>query len=119
LEQNSKSCEALPRTNIEPLVFLMTTRVGGVGLNLTQATRVIIADPSDNPRCGVYWLIYDHNFVHMWQDGNFYLFNSEDNQAVDRAYRYGQERDVIVYRLMSCAAIEEHTYREQVSKYYL
>ncbi|XP_022678617.1 protein CHROMATIN REMODELING 24 isoform X2 [Setaria italica] len=74
----------------EPWIFLMTTRVGGVGLNLTAATRVIIADPSENP--------------------------SDDNQAVDRAYRMGQTKDVIVYQLVTCAAIEEHTYREQILK---
>lgn len=34
----------------DPQLFLMTTRVGGVGLNLTAASRVIIVDPSENPR---------------------------------------------------------------------
>jgi SNF2 family DNA or RNA helicase len=34
----------------DPLIFLMTTYVGGVGLNLTNATRVIIMDPAKNPR---------------------------------------------------------------------
>lgn len=32
----------------------MTTKVGGIGLNLTNASRVIIADPSWNPRYSVY-----------------------------------------------------------------
>lgn len=55
-----------------PPVFLLTSQVGGLGLTLTAADRVIIVDPSWNPSC--------------------------DNQAVDRAFRIGQTRDVVVYR---------------------
>ncbi|KAG0531255.1 hypothetical protein BDA96_04G007800 [Sorghum bicolor] len=73
-----------------PPLFLLTTKVGGVGINLTAASRVIIIDPSDNP--------------------------CDDNQAVDRTYRIGQVRDVIVYRLVTCGTIEEHTYRQQTLK---
>ncbi|GBG83531.1 hypothetical protein CBR_g37246 [Chara braunii] len=69
---------------------LLTTQVGGLGLTLTGADRVIIVDPAWNP--------------------------SVDNQAVDRAYRIGQERDVIVYRLITCGTIEEVIYRRQVFK---
>lgn len=56
-------------------------------------------------------LIYDK------VENSILLFNSEDNQAVDRAY--GQKNDVVVYRLMSCSDIEEHMYRSQVSRYCL
>jgi SNF2 family DNA or RNA helicase len=38
-----------------------------------------------------------------------------DNQSVDRAFRFGQKKDVIVYRLITSGTIEEHTYRQQVS----
>lgn len=44
---------------------------------------------------------------------------STDNQSVDRAYRIGQKKDVIVYRLMTCGTIEEKIYRKQVGFYYL
>jgi hypothetical protein len=37
-------------------------------------------------------------------------------QAVDRAYRFGQKRNVVVYRLMTCGTIEEIMYRRQVYK---
>jgi hypothetical protein len=37
-----------------------------------------------------------------------------DNQSVDRAYRIGQTKDVIVYRLMTCGTIEEIIYKKQV-----
>lgn len=71
-------------------IFLLTSQVGGLGLTLTKADRVIVVDPAWNP--------------------------STDNQSVDRAYRIGQEKDVIVYRLMTCATIEEKIYRMQVFK---
>jgi len=44
----------------------------------------------------------------------FSVFNSTDNQCVDRAYRLGQKKDVIVYRLMTCGTVEENIYRKQV-----
>ena len=71
-------------------VFLLTSQVGGLGLTLTAADRVIIVDPAWNP--------------------------SVDNQSVDRAYRIGQRKDVIVYRLITCGTVEEKIYRKQVFK---
>lgn len=69
---------------------MLTTKVGGYGLNLTGADRAIILDPDWNP--------------------------ANDNQAVDRCYRIGQKRDVIVYRLVSIGGIEELIYRRQMHK---
>ena len=37
-------------------------------------------------------------------------------QSVDRAYRIGQARDVVVYRLITCGTVEEKIYRRQVYK---
>ncbi|CAA7396762.1 unnamed protein product [Spirodela intermedia] len=71
-------------------IFLLTSQVGGLGLTLTKADRVIVVDPAWNP--------------------------STDNQSVDRAYRIGQTKDVIVYRLMTCGTIEEKIYKKQVFK---
>ncbi|XP_042336072.1 LOW QUALITY PROTEIN: DNA excision repair protein ERCC-6-like [Sceloporus undulatus] len=71
-------------------VFLLTTQVGGVGLTLTAATRVVIFDPSWNP--------------------------ATDAQAVDRAYRIGQKANVVIYRLITCGTVEEKIYRRQVFK---
>lgn len=51
-------------------VFLLTSQVGGLGLTLTAADRVVILDPAWNP--------------------------SMDDQSVDRAYRIGQSKDVVV-----------------------
>ncbi|XP_059407004.1 DNA excision repair protein ERCC-6-like [Carassius carassius] len=71
-------------------VFLLTTQVGGVGITLTAANRVVIFDPSWNP--------------------------ATDAQAVDRAYRIGQTENVIIYRLITCGTVEERIYRRQVFK---
>ncbi|KAF6995964.1 hypothetical protein CFC21_012378, partial [Triticum aestivum] len=71
-------------------IFLLTTKVGGLGLTLTKAARVIVVDPAWNP--------------------------STDNQSVDRVYRIGQTKDVIVYRLMTSATVEEKIYKLQVLK---
>ena len=37
-------------------------------------------------------------------------------QSVDRAYRIGQKKDVVVYRLITCGTVEEKIYRKQVFK---
>lgn len=69
------------QTNDELFVFLLSTRAGGVGLNLTAADTVIFFDSDWNP--------------------------TQDLQAMDRAHRLGQERPVTVYRLLSLGTIEE------------
>ena len=55
--------------------FLLTTRAGGVGINLMAADTVIIYDSDWNPQ--------------------------NDLQAMDRAHRIGQKKQVIVYRLIT------------------
>lgn len=79
--------------NPEYLVFLATTRVGGLGVNLTGADRVIIYDPDWNP--------------------------ATDDQAKERAWRIGQQRNVTVYRLLSAGTIEEKIYQRQIFKHFL
>ncbi|XP_063047061.1 DNA excision repair protein ERCC-6 [Engraulis encrasicolus] len=74
-------------------VFLLTTRVGGLGVNLTGANRVIIYDPDWNP--------------------------STDTQARERAWRIGQKQQVTVYRLLTAGTIEEKIYHRQIFKQFL
>ena len=74
-------------------LFLLTTKVGGLGVNLTGADRVIIYDPDWNP--------------------------STDVQARERAWRLGQKREVIIYRLMIAGTIEEKIYHRQIFKQFL
>ncbi|KAM7257912.1 hypothetical protein ACFE04_013653 [Oxalis oulophora] len=74
-------------------IFILTTKVGGLGTNLTGANRVIIFDPDWNP--------------------------STDMQARERAWRIGQKRDVTVYRLITRGTIEEKVYHRQIYKQFL
>uniref|UniRef100_A0A663EHX9 DNA excision repair protein ERCC-6 n=2 Tax=Aquila chrysaetos chrysaetos TaxID=223781 RepID=A0A663EHX9_AQUCH len=74
-------------------IFLLTTRVGGIGVNLTGADRVIIYDPDWNP--------------------------STDTQARERAWRIGQKKQVTVYRLLTAGTIEEKIYHRQIFKQFL
>ncbi len=62
-------------------VFLISLKAGGVGLTLTEADYVFVLDPWWNP--------------------------AVEAQAVDRAHRIGQQRPVIVYRLVASGTIEE------------
>ncbi|KAG7290207.1 hypothetical protein NEMBOFW57_000205 [Staphylotrichum longicolle] len=80
-------------TDPELDVFLLTTKVGGLGVNLTGANRVIIFDPDWNP--------------------------STDVQARERAWRLGQKREVTIYRLMTAGTIEEKIYHRQIFKQFL
>lgn len=66
-------------------VFLLSTRAGGMGINLVAASVVILFDQDFNP----------HN----------------DRQAADRAYRIGQKRDVDVVKLITKGSIEEDMLR--------
>eukprot|EP01059_Diplonema_ambulator_P027181 TRINITY_DN4495_c0_g1_i1.p1 TRINITY_DN4495_c0_g1~~TRINITY_DN4495_c0_g1_i1.p1 ORF type:complete len:1012 (+),score=335.95 TRINITY_DN4495_c0_g1_i1:264-3038(+) len=70
--------------------MLLSTGVGGVGLTLTGASRVVIFDPDWNP--------------------------AKDSQAIGRAHRIGQKEQVVVYRLMTCGGVEEFTYRQEIFK---
>lgn len=61
--------------------FLISLKAGGVGLTLTEADYVFVLDPWWNP--------------------------ATEAQAIDRAHRIGQDRPVMVYRLVSAGTIEE------------
>lgn len=71
-------------------VFVMTLKTGGVGLNLTSADTIFIYDP---------W----------WN-------KTVENQAVDRAYRLGQDRTVFSYKLILKDSIEEKILKLQEVK---
>ena len=60
--------------------FLLSTRAGGLGINLTSADTVIIYDSDWNPHC--------------------------DDQAQDRCHRIGQTKVVHVYRLIVPNSVE-------------
>ncbi|KAF2498554.1 hypothetical protein BU16DRAFT_524650 [Lophium mytilinum] len=71
-------------------VFLLSTKSGGTGINLTAANKIIIFDSSFNPQ--------------------------EDVQAENRAHRVGQTREVEVVRLVTKGTIEEQIHALGKSK---
>jgi SNF2 family DNA or RNA helicase len=73
-----------------PPVFLISLRAGGTGLNLTAADHVFLLDPWWNP--------------------------AVEDQAADRAHRIGQERPVLVHRLVAQDTVEERILALQESK---
>lgn len=74
----------------QEIVFLLSSKAGGVGLNLIGANRLILFDPDWNP--------------------------ANDAQAMGRVWRDGQKKRVFIYRLLSTGTIEEKIYQRQVSK---
>ena len=74
----------------DKFVFLLSTRAGGLGINLATADTVILYDSDWNAQC--------------------------DLQAMDRAHRIGQRRPVNVYRLITEHSVEERILRTAMSK---
>ena len=73
-----------------PSVFLLSLRAGGLGLNLTAASYVILFDPWWNPAI--------------------------EAQAIDRTHRIGQTRTVIAYKLLTEGTVEERIWELQQRK---
>merc|ERR1719412_1276721 len=76
--------------NPEYCIFLLSTRAGGLGINLTAADTVIIYDSDWNPQ--------------------------QDLQAQDRAHRIGQTKPVMIYRLVTANTIDEKIVERAASK---
>lgn len=83
------------QTNDDIFIFLLSTRAGGLGINLVAADTVIFYDSDWNPTI--------------------------DSQAMDRAHRLGQQRQVTVYRMICKDTIEQKmrdiaNQKEQIQK---
>lgn len=76
--------------NSNKFIFLLTTRAGGLGINLTSADVVILFDSDWNPQA--------------------------DLQAMDRAHRIGQKKQVKVFRFVTENAIEEKVLERAAQK---
>lgn len=88
----AQRAEAIESFNADPntWLFLLSTRAGGLGINLTAADTVIIYDSDWNP--------------------------SADLQAMDRCHRIGQTRPVLVFRLATSHSVEGKMLRRACDK---
>lgn len=78
----------IDRFNEDPdnlFVFLLSTRAGGVGINLTSADTVIFYDIAFNPQV--------------------------DRQAEDRCHRLGQDKPVTIYKMICTDSVDQHMLR--------
>ncbi|KAI0936745.1 hypothetical protein AcV5_004808 [Taiwanofungus camphoratus] len=76
-----KGMDEFNKPGSDVFIYLLTTRAGGVGINLWSADTVIIFDPDFNPH--------------------------QDLQAIARAHRYGQTKPCLVFKLMVKGSAED------------
>ncbi|KAF5385986.1 hypothetical protein D9615_002412 [Tricholomella constricta] len=74
----------------QSFLFLLSSKAGGVGINLIGASRLCLIDSDWNP--------------------------SHDLQSMARCHRDGQKRPVYIYRFLTAGAIDEKIYQRQVTK---
>ncbi|PMD44194.1 hypothetical protein L207DRAFT_630564 [Hyaloscypha variabilis F] len=89
-EDRISAIDEYNKPDSEKFIFLLTTRAGGLGINLTSADIVVLYDSDWNPQA--------------------------DLQAMDRAHRIGQTKQVVVYRFVTENAIEEKVLERAAQK---
>ncbi|BGP31421.1 chromatin remodeling complex Adenosinetriphosphatase [Rhodotorula toruloides] len=89
-EDRMEQIDAYNKPDSEKFIFLLTTRAGGLGINLVTADVVVLYDSDWNPQA--------------------------DLQAMDRAHRIGQTKQVYVFRFVTENAVEEKVLERAAQK---
>ncbi|XP_006636185.3 DNA repair and recombination protein RAD54B [Lepisosteus oculatus] len=90
VSQRQKIVDVFNSRYSSDFVFLLSSKAGGVGLNLVGASHLVLYDVDWNP--------------------------ANDIQAMARVWRDGQKRTVHIYRFLTTGTIEEKIYQRQISK---
>lgn len=90
IKKRAKVVESFNRPDSEEFIFMLSSKAGGCGLNLIGANRLIMFDPDWNP--------------------------ANDDQAMARVWRDGQQKPCFVYRFLAAGTIEEKIFQRQAHK---
>ncbi|XP_068771780.1 chromodomain-helicase-DNA-binding protein 5 isoform X14 [Struthio camelus] len=107
--------EAIDRFNApgaQQFCFLLSTRAGGLGINLATADTVIIYDSDWNPHNDIQVYYFFSSFQYSkylsgWALCLDILYTSPIPKAFSRAHRIGQNKKVMIYRFVTRASVEE------------
>ncbi|KAF7274356.1 hypothetical protein GWI33_012974 [Rhynchophorus ferrugineus] len=90
IKKRAKIVESFNNPNSEDFIFMLSSKAGGCGLNLIGANRLVMYDPDWNP--------------------------ANDEQAMARVWRDGQQKPCYIYRFLCAGTIEEKIFQRQAHK---
>ncbi|XP_050305885.1 DNA repair and recombination protein RAD54-like [Anthonomus grandis grandis] len=90
IKQRAKVVENFNKPDSKEFIFMLSSKAGGCGLNLIGANRLVMYDPDWNP--------------------------ANDEQAMARVWRDGQQKPCYIYRFFSAGTIEEKIFQRQAHK---
>lgn len=90
IKKRAKVVENFNKPDSEEFIFMLSSKAGGCGLNLIGANRLIMFDPDWNP--------------------------ANDDQAMARVWRDGQQKPCYIYRFLAAGSIEEKYFKDKPTK---
>ncbi|XP_072379893.1 DNA repair and recombination protein RAD54-like [Diabrotica undecimpunctata] len=90
IKKRAKVVDSFNNPESKEFIFMLSSKAGGCGLNLIGANRLIMFDPDWNP--------------------------ANDDQAMARVWRDGQQKPCYIYRFLAAGSIEEKIFQRQAHK---